>query len=181
MKINLLNNYNSEILKNKKQYETIFKGFNKIFFVNKVLLLTKNDYVEKLDYIFQRNKLQKLLLIIETNDGYIFGACSNFNNFNRKRLINNFVFDVTNDKIFICRFGWYSSSKRFGIDNYFHVSPDITNLSIFLSLSSLCLKDLKLTIENKLIDTKTLSKSLVERKINKLEVYEVSYNFWNFN
>ena len=182
MKINLLNNYNSEILKNKKQYETIFKGFNKIFFVNKVLLLTKNDYVEKLDYIFQRNKLQKLLLIIETNDGYIFGACSNFNNnFKRKRLINNFVFDVTNDKIFTCRFGWYSSSKSFGIDNYFHVSSDITNSSIFLSLSSLCLKDLKLTIENKLIDTKTLSKSLVERKINKLEVYEVSYNPWNFN
>ena len=181
MKINLLNNYNSEILKNKKQYETIFKGFNKIFFVNKVLLLTKNDYVEKLDYIFQQNKLKKLLLIIETNDGYIFGACSNFNNnFKRKRLINNFVFDVTNDKIFTCRFG-YSSYKTFGIDNYFHVSLDNTNLSIFFSLSSLCLKDLKLTIENKLIDTKTLSKSLVERKINKLEVYEVSYNFWNIS
>ena len=172
------NNYNSEILKNKKQYETIFKGFNKIFFVNKILSLAKNDCVKELDYIFRLNKPKKLLLIIETNDWYIFGACSNFN---KKRLINNFFFGVTNDKIFICRFGWYSSSKSFGIDNYFHVSSDITNSSIFLSLSSLCLKDLKLTIENKLIDTKTLSKSLVERKINKLEVYEVSYNPWNFN
>ena len=79
IKINLLNNYNSEILKKKEQYHSIFKRFNKIFYINKILLLRKDDNLKELMDIFEDYKTKKLLLLIETNDGYIFGACSNFN------------------------------------------------------------------------------------------------------
>ena len=166
MNINLLNNYNSEILKNKKQYETIFKGFDKILYINKILLLTKNDNLQKLYDIFITYNARKLLLIIETNDGYIFGTCSNFN---QKKHKKNFVFDITNDKIFICLYGFYSDLK-FGIKYYFKVSANNSTLSLY----SLCLKDLKVVITNKLIDIETSSK-IVTKNINKLEAYELVY------
>ena len=163
-KINLLNNYNSEILKNKEQYHFIFKGFNKIFHINKILLLTKDDNLQKLMDIFEDYKTRKLLLIIETNDGYIFGACSNFN----KRWHRNcFVFDLTNDFFSSCLCGYFSD-KEFGITDYFRLSSDNTNIRI---LSSLSLKNLKFTIYGE-----TAFKSLATRKINKLEVYELVFS-----
>ena len=169
IKINLLNNYNSEILKKKEQYHSIFKRFNKIFYINKILLLRKDDNLKELMDIFEDYKTKKLLLLIETNDGYIFGACSNFN---KKKHRESFVFDLTNDCFCFCLYGYFSD-MIFGIYNYFHVSSDNTNLPI---LSSLCLKDLKLTIYGE-----TSFKSVGTRKINKIEVYELVFsNFMNY-
>jgi len=151
-------------LKNKEQYHFIFKGFNKIFHINKILLLTKDDNLQKLMDIFEDYKTRKLLLIIETNDGYIFGACSNFN----KRWHRNcFVFDLTNDFFSSCLCGYFSD-KEFGITDYFRLSSDNTNIRI---LSSLSLKNLKFTIYGE-----TAFKSLETRKINKLEVYELVFS-----
>jgi len=122
--------FDSKILIKKYYFDSLFKVFN---------LLQKSKYEFKLIYRASTNSgdikeltflcrnLNKMLLIVKTHKGNIFGALKNFKDTNTDNIDKEdkgFVFDIINDKIYFDDYSGYLKDDKIGVYKYFCLSKN---------------------------------------------------------
>ena len=120
--------FDSKILIKKYYFDPLFKVFD---------LFKKSKYEFKLIYraslysgeikeitSLSRN-LNRMLLIVKTQKGNIFGALKNYNEINIDKEDKGFVFDIINDKIYFDDSYGYMKDDKIGVYQYFCLSSNV--------------------------------------------------------